>query len=321
MTAGDTLRFSAQAVDSSGSPVASALIRFVGSGGRFEGRVDSAGLVSAGSTGVLGVTAIASVPGTRPVMERVEISMQPGPAALVTITPQITRLVAGQRFMLTGASFSGRGDKRADKIKWRSSAPRVADVATDGLLTASAPGKATITASVDGAKSSFQVEVLAVTIGSLEISPAKIDAKQGDVVRFTVTARDRAGKKIEGLTPRWSFSPGEGLISEDGAFVGYDAGSYLVTATLGNRSVDAALSLAYRDVRRPATIVGRLPRSLFSTEEVWVHPDGKHLYLGTGGGGDRMYAVDISDPSNPVVTDSLMANTRRVNDIMTTPDG
>jgi len=75
MTAGDTLRFSAQAVDSSGSPVASALIRFVGSGGRFEGRVDSAGLVSAGSTGVLGVTAIASVPGTRPVMEGVEISL------------------------------------------------------------------------------------------------------------------------------------------------------------------------------------------------------------------------------------------------------
>jgi hypothetical protein len=321
MTAGDTLRFSAQAVDSSGGPVANALIRFVGSGGRFEGRVDSAGLVSAGSTGVLGVTAIASVPGTRPVMERVEISMQPGPAASVTITPQITRLVAGQRFMLTGAAFSARGDKRADKIKWRSSAPRVADVATDGLLTASAPGKATITASVDGAKSSFQVEVLAVTIGSLEISPAKIDAKQGDVIRFTVTARDRAGKKIEGLTPRWSFSPGGGLISDDGAFVGYGAGPYLVTATLGNRSVDGAVSLAYRDVRRPATVVGRLPRTLFSTEEVWVHPDGKHLYLGTGGGGDRMYAVDISDPSNPVVTDSLMANTRRVNDIMTTPDG
>ena len=34
-----------------------------------------------------------------------------------------------------------------------------------------------------------------------------------------------------------------------------------------------------------------------------------------------MYTVDISDPANPVVTDSLVANTRRVNDIMTTPDG
>jgi hypothetical protein len=34
-----------------------------------------------------------------------------------------------------------------------------------------------------------------------------------------------------------------------------------------------------------------------------------------------MYAIDISDPSHPVVTDSVVANTRRVNDIMTTPDG
>jgi hypothetical protein len=34
-----------------------------------------------------------------------------------------------------------------------------------------------------------------------------------------------------------------------------------------------------------------------------------------------MYAIDISNPSNPVVTDSIVANTRRVNDIMTTPDG
>ena len=181
MTAGDTLRFSAQAVDSAGSPVPNTLIRFVGSGGRFEGKVDSTGLVSAGSTGVLGVTAIASVPGTRPVLERMEIAMQPGPAASVTITPEITRLVTGQRFMLTAAAFSARGDKRADKIRWRSSAPRVADVAADGLLTASAPGRATITASVEGAKASFQVEVLAITIGSLEISPARVDARQGDV--------------------------------------------------------------------------------------------------------------------------------------------
>ena len=34
-----------------------------------------------------------------------------------------------------------------------------------------------------------------------------------------------------------------------------------------------------------------------------------------------MYAIDITDPANPVVTDSIIPNTRRVNDIMTTPDG
>jgi hypothetical protein len=54
---------------------------------------------------------------------------------------------------------------------------------------------------------------------------------------------------------------------------------------------------------------------------VWIHPDGKIAYLGSGGGGDVMYAIDISKPETPVVTDSIIANTRRVNDIMTTPDG
>ena len=155
----------------------------------------------------------------------------------------------------------------------------------------------------------------------MQISPATVTARQGDVIQFKVTPRDRAGRAITGLTPGWSISPGKGAIDQDGNFVGYEAGKYIVTATIGSRAVRAVVSLAWRDVRRPATIVGRLPRTQFSTEEVWLHPNGKIAYLGTGGGGDRMYAIDISDPGNPVVTDSLMANTRRINDIMTTPDG
>jgi hypothetical protein len=34
-----------------------------------------------------------------------------------------------------------------------------------------------------------------------------------------------------------------------------------------------------------------------------------------------MYAIDISNPSQLTVTDSIVSNTRRVNDVMTTPDG
>ena len=59
----------------------------------------------------------------------------------------------------------------------------------------------------------------------------------------------------------------------------------------------------------------------FGTEEVWIHPNGKIAYLGSGGGGDVLFAIDISDPAKPVVTDSIVTNTRRVNDVMTTPDG
>ena len=68
-------------------------------------------------------------------------------------------------------------------------------------------------------------------------------------------------------------------------------------------------------------MVGRLPRTRFTTEEVWIMPDGKHAFLGSGSGGDVLYAIDVSDPAAPVVTDSLVLNTRRVNDVMSTPDG
>jgi hypothetical protein len=68
-------------------------------------------------------------------------------------------------------------------------------------------------------------------------------------------------------------------------------------------------------------VVGRLPRTRFTTEEVWIHPSGDFAYLGSGSGGDVLYAIDISNPAAPRVTDSLVVNARRINDVMSTPDG
>ncbi len=321
LTAGDSLRLRPQALDSAGKPVENVTFRFFSQGGRFEGSVDSTGLVQSGSTGTIAVAVVASVPNTRPVIERVEVKMVAGPAATIRVAPAVQKLVAGQRLRLVATPYSAGGDERADRVQWKSSAPAVARVSEDGVVSAVAPGRAVLTARAGSAEQKVAVQVVAATIASLELTPGRAEGKTGDVIRFTVTARDRSGAVIKGLTPTWTFSPGQGAIDPDGAFVGYVPGAYYVTASIGSRSVDAAVTLAARDVRRPATVVGRLPRTRFTTEEVWVHPDGKHAYLGSGSGGDVMYAIDISDPSKPVVTDSVVANTRRVNDVMTTPDG
>jgi hypothetical protein len=322
MVARDTLQLSAQALDASGKPVDNVRFRYIQSGGaRFEGRVDTTGLVRSGSTGTIPVTVVALVPGTRPVTEVVEVKMVPGPAAKVTIDAAPPRLVVGQRVVLSGTAFSATGDQREDKLTWKSSAPNVARITGDGRLTAVAPGKATVTAGAGQASATLAVTVVANTIASLELTPAATAARTGDVMRFTVTAKDAQGRKIEGLTPTWTFSPGQGMIDQDGAFVGYEARPYTVMAAIGNRVAQSAVSLTHRDARRRATVVGRLPRTRFSTEEVWIHPNGRYVYLGSGGGGDVMYTIDVSNPAAPVVTDSIIANTRRVNDVMTTPDG
>jgi hypothetical protein len=85
MAAGDTLRLRIRALDADGRPVPNATFRYVAAGGRFEGSVAADGLVHSGSTGTIPVTVIASVPGARAVMERVEVRMIHGPATRVEL--------------------------------------------------------------------------------------------------------------------------------------------------------------------------------------------------------------------------------------------
>jgi len=321
MIARDSLRITAVALDSAGQPVPNATIRYFGAGGRFEAAVDSTGMLRSGSTGFFNVRVVATVAGTRPVIQTITVPMLPGPVAKIAVAPNVTKLVAGQRMRYSALSYSAADDERDDVIRWRSTNPAIARVTAEGLVTAVAAGRATIVASVGTVEQRQAVTVVANTIASMTLTPATTSAKTGDVIRLSANALTAAGRKIEGLTPQWSMSPGQGMITPEGAFVGYQAGQYVVTASFGNRTAEATITLAPRDVRRQVTLVGRLPRTRFNTEEVWIHPNGKVAYLGSGGGGDVMYAIDISDPSKPTVTDSVQTNTRRVNDIMTTPDG
>jgi len=318
VVAGDTLRLRAQAVDAQGQPVQGARIMF--QGGAFEGTVDSTGLVMAGAVGTLQVAVAAIVPGSKPLVQRLQVQMVPGPAARIDIATRVEKLIAGQQVRLDASVYSRAGDRRNDRIEWSSSTASVARVAS-GVLSAVAPGKATITARDGGATKSFPVEVIAADVGAVKVTPASTQARTGDVIRFKALVKDRAGKEIAGVAPAWVFAPGRGEIGTDGAFVAYEPGTYQVTATYGIRSADAFITVAPRDVQREVKVVGRVPRSTFFTTEVWLHPNGKVAYLGTGLGGDRVYTIDISTKEKPTIVDSMMVNARTINDVMTTPDG
>src|SRR5882672_9262423 len=132
---GDTLRLVAVATDSAGKPVESARIRFNGAGGRFEGKVDSTGLVSAGSTGTINVVAVAMVPGAKPFVQRMEVKIVAGPAAKLAIATGPEKLVTGQTIRLSATTWSVDGDQRDDRAVWKSSNPAVLKVQPTGALT------------------------------------------------------------------------------------------------------------------------------------------------------------------------------------------
>ena len=321
VVAGETLQLRAQAVDVDGKVIPGVLIRFQQSAANFEATVDSAGLVSAGAVSTIPIVVAAIVPGAKPVIKRIEVAVLPGPAATVEVTPAAAKLVPKQSLTLSADVFSKAGDRRDDAITWTSSAPAVAQVGRDGSVVALSPGTATITAASGSARATIKVEVTSSIIASLALSPTQPNARTGDVVRFALSAKDASGKEITGLTPSWMFAPGKGEIGADGGFVGYDAGTYTVTALLGAQSAQTTVTLAPRDVRRPATVVGSVVRTTFSTSEVWVHPNGKVAYLGTDLGGDRVYVLNVADPTKPAIVDSVIVNARGINDVMTSEDG
>ena len=321
MIAGDTLRLTAQAVDAAGRPVAGTIIRFQQAAAQFEATVDSTGLVRAGAPSTIPVTISALVPGQKPVILQLQVTVLPGAAAEVNIEQQPSTLLVDQSFRTSAKSFSRAGDERTDAIAWSSSKPTVANVGADGTITGIAPGTTTIKASTGGVSGSFALTVVASNLAALTITPATRSARTGDVVRFNLSAKDAAGKELKGLSPTWMLAPGQGQIDADGAFVGYDAGTYTVSASLGSRAAQTSITLTPRDVRRPATIVGSIVRNAFPTSEVWVHPNGKVAYLGTHLGGDRVYVLNVGDPTKPAIVDSVMVNARVINDVMTSEDG
>jgi plastocyanin len=320
LAVGDSLQLSARALDASGKPVPDATIFFKPEG-LAAAQVDSTGMVRAGGVGDVLVIVTAIVPGSKPVLQPIVVKVLPGPAKRIEIGSHPARLVPGQRVPLAARVLSAEGDLRSDTVRWTSSASGVARVGRGGLLEARGPGKATLTAAAGAVRATTVVEVASAAPASLTLEPANVDVKQGDVIRFRVVAKDVGGKTITGVTPTWSFGPGQGEIDENGGFVAYQPGTYTVTATLAGRSATAPVRVARRDVRLSATIVGSVVRKAFATSEVWVHPNGEVAYLGTALGGDRLYSLDVTDPANPKIVDSVVANARHINDIMTDKEG
>jgi hypothetical protein len=316
---GDTVRLKVSAQDSSGRPIKNITVRWFQSGGHFEGKVDSTGLVTGGSTGTLTVSALVSPrSGGSPATGFARVTVLPQPASRLALEPEVSRLYVGQTMTLGAVPYAANNDRRYDQVLWQSDAPQVVAISSSGRLSAMKPGRARLTARAGKASRSIVVTVAPNPVAQLRLDPAAASVRTGEVVNFAFRAADRSGKLIGDVTPEWSLSPGNAQIESDGGFVADVPGNYRVSATFAGKSVDATVEVRPRDARRPTTLVGRVPLR-FRGAEFWLHPDGRHGYMSTIG--DRMYAIDVSNPASPAITDSVVVDARTINDVMTTEDG
>jgi len=314
---GQSAQLSARVLDASGNPVPNARLAWFANG---EGDVDSTGLVTAGYQGYIQVTARAVAPGAPPVFGFAHVRVKALGPATVEIAPVSGVVVSGSRLTLSATTYSIHRDRRDDPVAFTSSNTRVVTITPDGRLRALAPGRVTITAQAGGASATVDLHVVPNTLARLEVEPGTTTARTGDVLTFRAVGRAATGKSVSGFAARWSVEGGDGVaqIDDDGRFVAEQAGRYTVTVQAGTQTADAMVTVTPRRVTRGMEVVGRLPIT-FRSAEVWVHPSGTCAYLSTIS--DRVYAIDIRDPAEPTIVDSMMVDAQLVNDVMTTEDG
>jgi hypothetical protein len=315
---GQTLQFQARALDAAGQPVPG--VRWQWFNGGNGGSMDSTGVLTAEFMGTARVVAVARIEGKRSTIGEATVKVLPQPVSRIDLAAAPARVVVGSHLTLSGTPYSAQNDRRYDAITFSSSNPKIATVTEDGRLTAVAPGKATITAKAGNATATYATQVVPNTIARLALEPAATTVRTGDVVHFSAKATNAAGKPVQDVGVRWSVVGGSGVaqVDESGTFVAEVAGKYTVAGDVGGKSAEAIVTVGPRNAGRGFEVLGRVPIKERAAE-VWVHQNGKCAYMSTIA--DRVYAIDVSDGHAPRIVDSMMTNSRIVNDVMTTEDG
>jgi len=161
------------------------------------------------------------------------------------------------------------------------------------------------------------IEVVKSNVRGVAIEPRTTNARTGDVIRFSATAKDASGGAIKNSTVRWSVSGHGATIEPDGGFVAERPGAYVVTASAGDQSSVATVVVAPRNAERELELVGRVKLKDIQCSEQWMF--GNYLYVSTIW--DQVQVYDISDPKHPMLTDVVKVDARLINDVSVTSDG
>jgi hypothetical protein len=246
------------------------------------------------------------------------VTVKPPSGARIALSPSALTVPVGGGSPIKATVFTRQGDPLgAPTVTWSSESPGRATVDDAGFVIGVAPGTAKITARSGAATASINVLVVRNPAVAIEIEPRSARGRTGDVLHFAVKGA-RGIATSAGLPVRWSVTGAGARIDQDGGFVAEQPGSYVVTASSGDRSTAASVVIVPRSVARPLERVGRTPLEEFQTLEQWIV--GKYAYVTSLMAG-RLWVYEISNPAAPVKVDSVTFDARVLNDVSTTADG
>ncbi len=321
LAVGSTIQLSASAFSAAGADLSNITVRWFSENPEIAS-VDASGRVLALRPGTVRILAAA---GRTRGMATVTVPELPPASIALQLPDDNVRAGASASLRVTVRTEAGTRLNAPD-VRYESSNTDVAVVDRDGRVFGRQAGAARIIVSAGAVSESIDVRVIDNPAHDYRVVPDAAAARTGDVIRFRVAATDANGRAVGGIYPEWSMSGAGAQIETeggDGVFVAEEAGRYRITAMIGEEtSRTTFVEIARRSTPARLTTVGRGPITANHSGDVWVFEgvDGRdYAYVGTLFY-DWMKVWDVTDPTNPVLIDSMQLDARRINDVKIHPN-
>jgi uncharacterized protein YjdB len=132
-------------------------------------------------------------------------------------------------------------------VTWAISDPKIASLESyrwQATVSAWAPGAVFVTATSDGKTTSVRLNLVAMPIASVTISPATAEVHVGASTQLTAIVIDSFGDQRLNLPVAWTSSAAaRATVGSDGLVSGIGPGSATITAAVGGKSGTAVVSV------------------------------------------------------------------------------
>lgn len=178
----------------------------------------------------------ADVCSTDPVM----IFVGKGPLDVIEISSDIVNITTDDEVRFTAMGYDTVGNQIEVFPIWEVSGGGTID--TNGLFTATYPGKYTVYANFSDVSGSMEIVIDIGEIDSISISPMDPTMTTDDELHFSAMGCDADGNEFE-ISPKWSVTGG-GSINDTGFFEANVSGTFLVTAFYSGIYSNSSISIS-----------------------------------------------------------------------------
>ena len=169
------------------------------------------------------------------------LTVTPVPVANVTVSLAAQSLQIGQSTTALAIARDAAGNVLTGRpTTWSSATASVASVSANGVVSALSVGTTVISASIDGRVSSAVLQVSAIGVASVTLSPTAISMVAGDLRIVVATVRDAFGSILTGRQVEWFTSNStivDGAVRGDTAIItGLRPGTVTVSVQVDGRT-------------------------------------------------------------------------------------